>query len=566
MGYRTDNYGRGQALENDKTTTGARCIASINDSEFDRRIVRVGDATTPCPKCGIPGRIINGELRVEFFGKAVAVDRSEVSCGCPRGTNRVIAPAGQWVGRGRDPVEIAREEHAARVVAEREAEEKRLLEERDRNRVFAKSCLRGDGCNDAGEEREPHTNFASMAFYQAVPPADPASDNEVVQHAQTAKKKKPAQDIPEPKKRSALYKWWNGNHEEMDYQAAKATAASAANAQTAIAEASVLGLVGGSAITSGTWAVKLGEMATGLGRIAASGPGAPIVAVVMGMMPGRLNDGEQDFIDRMRLEQMREAPSRVRYTWENDSNGNPVPHGWHTPPGQDMVRVRNMAWDNTRKAYTFTTEEEPRITIIWTPDNSGENKPWNTGNQNPVRIPNPVVVDPLPEDTRIDATTSPAPEEKGFADYILILPLPNIPPIYIYLRNNPGQVTGKGQKVSGIWLSDANTGNGSPIPSQIADKLRGRTFANFDQFRKAFWIEVSKDPELVKQFRRHNQTHIRNGNSPFTRGADCVGRRERYEIHHIKPISQGGDVYNVDNMGITTPKRHIEIHSIRQSR
>ena len=29
MGYRTDNYGRGQALENDKTTTGARCIASM---------------------------------------------------------------------------------------------------------------------------------------------------------------------------------------------------------------------------------------------------------------------------------------------------------------------------------------------------------------------------------------------------------------------------------------------------------------------------------------------------------------------------------------------------------
>lgn len=69
------------------------------------------------------------------------------------------------------------------------AEEKRLAEERDHNRVFAKSCLRGEGCNDAGEEQEPHTHFASMAFYQAVLPADPASDNDVVQHAQTAKKR-----------------------------------------------------------------------------------------------------------------------------------------------------------------------------------------------------------------------------------------------------------------------------------------------------------------------------------------------------------------------------------------
>ncbi len=39
---------------------------------------------------------------------------------------------------------------------------------------------------------------------------------------------------------------------------------------------------------------------------------------LVGMMPGKLNEGEQDFIDRMRLAQMREAPTRVRYTWEND--------------------------------------------------------------------------------------------------------------------------------------------------------------------------------------------------------------------------------------------------------
>jgi hypothetical protein len=32
------------------------------------------------------------------------------------------------------------------------------------------------------------------------------------------------------------------------------------------------------------------------------------------MYPGKLNDGEQDFIDRMRAEQMREAPTRVRFT------------------------------------------------------------------------------------------------------------------------------------------------------------------------------------------------------------------------------------------------------------
>lgn len=427
MGYRTDNYGRGQALENDRTTTGARCIASITDStEFGRRILRVGDKTTPCPRCGKRGVIVSGEPRVSFHGVPVAVHGSEVHCGCPPGSNRVIAPAGQWLGRGRDPVDIAREEHAAKLAAEKQAEEKRREEERERNRVFAKSCLRGDGCNDAGDQREPHTNFADMAFFQTMPASDSATDSDAPQHAQTAKKKKP-EDIPGPKRRSALWRWWNGNHEELDYQAAVAVASAAARAQTATAGASLLELISGRVLTYGTWAV----------RGAVAGPGAPVAGLLVGMMPGRLNDGEQDFIDRMRLEQMNEAPSRVRYTWENDSRGNPVPHGWHTPPGRDSVRVRKMEYDSRQQAYTFTTEEEPRITIVWTPDRTGEEKPWNTGNQARPVLPNPVVVDPLPDNTRITATTSPGPEEKSFADYILILPFPDQSPIYIYLSKPP---------------------------------------------------------------------------------------------------------------------------------
>jgi len=442
MGYRPNIDGLGQALSCDRTTTGARLITSIplnQVSIFGFGVIRLGDKTTPCPKCRKVGKVIESarEYRRSFMGVQIAVDRCEVMCDCPRGSNRIIAPLGQWLGSGPSPEQIAQEKHAAMLLvrkAEKEAEEKRLAEERDRNRVFAKSCLRGEGCNDAGEQREPHTNFAAMAFYQSVPPADPASDNDVVQHAQSAGKKKPADDIPEPRKRSALYKWWFGHHEEMDYKAAKDAAERAENAKAAVADASVLGLIGGSAITSGTWAIR---GAAGLGEIAAAGPGAPLAALLVGMYPGKLNDGEQDFIDRMRLEQMREAPSRVRYTWEQGDKGNLVPHGWHTPPGKDIVRVRKMEWDSSRKAYTFTTEEDLHITIIWTPDNTGENKPWNTGNQNPIRIPDPVIVDPLPENTSIEASTSPAPEEKKFADYILILPLPNIPPIYIYLNKRP---------------------------------------------------------------------------------------------------------------------------------
>ncbi|MEX0574169.1 HNH endonuclease signature motif containing protein, partial [Enterobacter cloacae subsp. cloacae] len=79
-------------------------------------------------------------------------------------------------------------------------------------------------------------------------------------------------------------------------------------------------------------------------------------------------------------------------------------------------------------------------------------------------------------------------------------------------------------------------------------------------FRKAFWLEVSRDPVLLEQFISNNRASMRKGNAPYTRTPDSVGKRERYEIHHIQPISQGGKVYDVDNMGITTPKHHIKIH------
>src|SRR5471032_1239503 len=258
--YREDCYGRGLVLHGDKTTTGASCITSMpNASNINLGIVRKGDKTTPCPKCGKPGTIANGEGKALYGGVPAAVDRCEVLCDCPRGTNRIIAPAGQWIGYGPSPEQVAQEKRAAMLVArqqEQEAEEKRRAEERDRNRVFAKSCLRGDGCNDAGEAREPHTNFAEMGFFLVIPPVDPATENDVPQHAQTAKKKQAAaEETSAPKSRSALYKWWFGNHEEVKYLAVTAAAASAARAQAATAGAGVLEQVAGRFATSGTWAV-----------------------------------------------------------------------------------------------------------------------------------------------------------------------------------------------------------------------------------------------------------------------------------------------------------------------
>jgi len=43
---------------------------------------------------------------------------------------------------------------------------------------------------------------------------------------------------------------------------------------------------------------------------------------------------------------------------------------------------------------------------------------------------------------------------------------------------DPGTVAGQGQDVSGIWLAGAGVGLGAPIPTRIADQLRGKSFSS----------------------------------------------------------------------------------------
>ncbi|MGN1976547.1 HNH endonuclease signature motif containing protein, partial [Yersinia enterocolitica] len=100
----------------------------------------------------------------------------------------------------------------------------------------------------------------------------------------------------------------------------------------------------------------------------------------------------------------------------------------------------------------------------------------------------------------------------------------------------------------------------APIPAQIANKLRGRKFSNFDRFREAFWQEVANDPELSGQFKFGNLGNIKNGKAPSPRESEQVGSRVKYELHHVKPISKDGAVYDIDNIRVLTPKKHIEIH------
>ncbi|MDI3271001.1 S-type pyocin domain-containing protein [Pseudomonas sp. AL03] len=171
-----------------------------------------------------------------------------------------------------------------------------------------------------------------------------------------------------------------------------------------------------------------------------------------------------------------------------------------------------------------------------------------------------------PDTGRID----PFPELDlyGFGGFITVFPIESgIPPTFTMFRDrrqDPGVASGAGQPVSGNWLGAASTGEGAPIPMQIADKFRGREFSSFKAFRRAFWKAVSADPELSSQLFQLSKIETKKGLAARADIADHVGKKRKYDLHHVIPISEGGAVYDIDNLRVLTPKQHIKTHSRKQ--
>ncbi len=125
-------------------------------------------------------------------------------------------------------------------------------------------------------------------------------------------------------------------------------------------------------------------------------------------------------------------------------------------------------------------------------------------------------------------------------------------------RKLPGVSTGAGKDITGTWLRGSEM-NAGLFPKSVADKLRGRTFNTFDDFRSAFWKEVTNDPNLLKQFSPKDIAIMKNGYAPAVLESQRIGGNIKYVLHHKTPINRGGAVYDVDNLYIVTPKYHKEI-------
>ena len=106
-------------------------------------------------------------------------------------------------------------------------------------------------------------------------------------------------------------------------------------------------------------------------------------------------------------------------------------------------------------------------------------------------------------------------------------------------------------------------GNSTPVPKQVADKLSGRSFSNFDEFRSTFWKEMANDPAVAQNFNPQNLALMRQGNAPIAPKSQYNGNNKRYELDHNIEIRDGGTIYNLDNIIIRTPKDHADKTSKR---
>ncbi|WP_123449294.1 S-type pyocin domain-containing protein [Pseudomonas fluorescens] len=290
------------------------------------------------------------------------------------------------------------------------------------------------------------------------------------------------------------------------------------------------------------------------------GAAGPASVFILGMLPTRMGDGTLHTDEQLR--RMSRAPTRVRFQFRRDAEGVMQVYGIHSgASGDDSLRTVKVEWNSDKTAMEAKLNG---ITILWTPQRGP------LGSMPPLVYPerseqlNTILVHPITENTDSQIEGLPG-EDITAEDCILVFPADTgLKSLYVVFsrpaRLTPGTVTGIGEDVPGIWLAGAGTGIGAPIPTRIADRLRGREFSSFDAFRKAFWTEVVNDPELAEQFKPQNIALMRSGSAPHARYQDAAGKRKTYELHHVVWVSEGGAMYDIENLRVSTPKNHIDIH------
>jgi len=208
------------------------------------------------------------------------------------------------------------------------------------------------------------------------------------------------------------------------------------------------------------------------------------------------------------------------------------------------VRVRPAIWQQDSKGFRLTTDGPQPSAIDWTLPRglvacveSAKSILDSAGFIRSPLVPVLESFDPV--------------ETVQFDDYVVVFPKDSgLDPVYVLLndrRDCPGVVKGLGQMVGSDWRTQAGSHDGAPIPTQIADQLRGQVFERFDAFQRAFWKTVAMTPALNAQFNIDNRALMLSGAAPLSEQTE--GNHALRILHRVD-VMQGADVYDLDNMKI----------------
>ena len=269
-----------------------------------------------------------------------------------------------------------------------------------------------------------------------------------------------------------------------------------------------------------------------------------LVGVVALLWPSSL--GDSSLYTEEQLQSLKEGRTRVRLTVEQQADGTLKGYGYNTQKRRDweMIPVVQFVAQGSQQVADFGDG----VTLIWTPATDPSSTLGTPALEGAPQAPQIWIYPPTEQADNI--IVSPIYPD-AYKDFILVFPADSgVQPLYIVMnvRKTPGTVTGQGEDVAGIWLIGASSGVGVPIPSDVADALRA-----------ALWKAVSGST-ASDQFVKQSVGRMRTGRAPRVRKADRVGGRLSYELHHIAKVSEGGGVYDVDNLRVNTPRNHIDLH------
>jgi len=295
--------------------------------------------------------------------------------------------------------------------------------------------------------------------------------------------------------------------------------------------------------------------AGGAGVATAGVAAGALVGLVALLWPSNLGDGS--LYTEEQLQSLKQGRTRVRLHVEQQADGTLRGYGYNTQKRREweMIPVVQFEIQDSLQVADFGDG----VRLIWTPAVDPSSTTGIPPLEGAPQAPQIWIYPPTEQADNIIVNPIYPPEYK---DFILVFPADSgVQPLYIVMnvRKTPGTATGQGEDIAGIWLIGATSGMGVPIPTQAADALRGRDFKSFDSFRSALWKAVSASG-VADQFISQNVDRMKTGRAPRVRKVDRAGGRMSYELHHLDKVSEGGGVYDVDNLRVNTPKNHIDIH------